>query len=190
MTDRPTPSDFSLLLPPQWVRISLDSREHERVVGIINTRIQHLPAQQRESVRRVLTRDMLEALAGAREAGGVDVFLSVAERDGAPIAASCLVTFLDSRDGVPLDGLLVNLAGAGEQVSIVRIADAPAVRRLSVRQTPAGGSLLTSTEVDFFIPLPGSTGLLVLSFGTPIEPLAEVLVLLFDAMAESLRWVE
>jgi uncharacterized protein YukE len=37
-------------------------------------------------------------------------------------------------------------------------------------------------------PPPGQPGLLVLSFSTPVEPLAEALVMLFDAIAESLRW--
>ena len=45
------------------------------------------------------------------------------------------------------------------------------------------------TLLDVFVPLPGSTDLLVLSFSTPIEALAEALVQLFDVMAASLRWV-
>jgi hypothetical protein len=44
------------------------------------------------------------------------------------------------------------------------------------------------TKLDYFLPMPGRTGLLVMSFGTPIEPLADAFVLLFDAIAQSLRW--
>ena len=55
---------------------------------------------------------------------------------------------------------------------------------------PAGEDSVSTrvTTVDFFLPLPGRPGLLVLSFATPVEPLAEALVMLFDAIAESLRW--
>jgi hypothetical protein len=183
------PSDFALLLPPGWVRLPLDGREHERVVAIVNVKVQELPAEVREGLRRLLTRDLLGALAKAREAGGVDVFLSLSEVEGAPIAASCLVTFLDARSAVPLDGLVLDLAGEGARTTVVCVADAPAVRRETVAELDAGEHVLRTTTVDFFIPLPASTGLLVLSFATAIEPLAEALVHLFDAMAESLRWV-
>jgi hypothetical protein len=44
------------------------------------------------------------------------------------------------------------------------------------------------TKVDYFQPVPGRTGLLTLSFGTPVEPIADAFVLLFDAIAASLRW--
>lgn len=185
-----TPSDFALLLPPGWVRLPLDGREHERVVAIVNAKVQELPAQAREGLRHVLTRDLLDTLAKARQAGGVDVFLSLAETHGVPIAASCLVSFLDSRSDVPLDGLVTEFAAGGQRVGVVAIAGAPAVRRQSVQETVADAGVIRTTMVDFFVPLPASTGLLLLSFATAVEPLADALVQLFDAMAESLKWVQ
>lgn len=187
MTAPVTPSDFTLLLPPGWVRLPLDGREHERVVALVNDKVQELPAQAREGLRRTLTRDVSASLEKARAAGGVDVFLCVAESHGVPIAASCLVTFLDTRDELPLQGLLDEFAA--DQVGLVTIAGAHAVRRRYVEESESGEAVLTTTLVDYFVPLPASTGLLVLSFGTSLEPLAEALVQLFDAMAESLRWV-
>jgi hypothetical protein len=56
----------------------------------------------------------------------------------------------------------------------------------------AGGAEPVSsavTIVDYFLPVPGRPGVLALSFATPVEPLADALVLLFDAIAESLRWM-
>lgn len=187
MTAGVTPSDFSLLLPPGWVRLPLDGREHERVVALVNDKVQELPPQAREGLRRTMTRDVLASLEKARAAGGVDVFLSVAESQGLPIAASCLVTFLNTRDELPLQGLLEEFAA--DQVSLVTVAGARAVRRRYLEESESGDVVLQTTLVDYFVPLPASTGLLVLSFGTSLEPLAEALVQLFDAMAESLRWV-
>ena len=124
------------------------------------------------------------------------MLISVAESHGVPIAASCLITYLD-QDGtkVPLDGLLMDLAARGGQVTGTEIAGAPAIRRqyevLPPEGSLPGGQEPVSTRVtmvDFFLPLPGQPGLLVLSFSTPVEPLAEALVMLFDVIAESLRW--
>jgi hypothetical protein len=42
--------------------------------------------------------------------------------------------------------------------------------------------------VQYFVPLPGSTDLVLLSFSTPNLGLADAMVELFDAMAESLQW--
>jgi len=124
------------------------------------------------------------------------VLISVAESHGVPIAASCLITYLD-QDGtkIPLDGLLMDLAARGGEVTGTEIAGGPAIRhqyevlppdgRLPGGQEPVSTGV---TMVDFFLPLPGQPGLLVLSFSTPVEPLADALVMLFDAIAESLRW--
>ena len=54
---------------------------------------------------------------------------------------------------------------------------------------PDEDGALTVTQVDFFVPVPGSDGLLLLTFTTPIEQLAPPLVKLFDVMGGSLRWV-
>jgi hypothetical protein len=124
------------------------------------------------------------------------VLISVAESHGVPIAASCLITYLD-QDGtkIPLDGLLMDLAARGGEVTGTEIAGGPAIRH-QYEVLPPDGSLRGGQEpvstgvtmVDFFLPLPGQPGLLVLSFSTPVEPLADALVMLFDAIAESLRW--
>ncbi len=42
--------------------------------------------------------------------------------------------------------------------------------------------------LQYFIPVPGTARLLVLSFSTPNLSLAPAFLELFDAMAESLHW--
>jgi hypothetical protein len=191
-----TPRDFAVLLPPGWVRIKLDGSEPVVLASLVAAKVATVDPAQREEARALLTRTLGGALRDAKAAGGLDVLLSVAESHGVPIAASCLITYLD-QDGakVPLDGLLMELAARGGQVTGTEIAGGPAIRhRCEVR--PPDGSLPDDQEpvstrvtmVDFFLPLPGRPGLLVLSFSTPVEPLAEALVMLFDAIAESLRW--
>ncbi|HEX5291574.1 MAG TPA: hypothetical protein VFX25_22120 [Streptosporangiaceae bacterium] len=196
-----TPRDFAVLLPPGWVRIKLDGSEPVVLARLVAAKVATVDPAQREEARALLTRTLGSALRDARAAGGLDVLLSVAESHGVPIAASCLITYLDKDgDKVPLDGLLMDLAARGGQVTGIEIADGPAIRH-QYEVSPADGSQSESrlgagaepvatrvTMVDFFLPLPGRPGLLVLSFSTPVEPLAEALVMLFDAIAESLRW--
>jgi hypothetical protein len=191
-----TPRDFTVLLPPGWVRIKLDGSEPVTTARLVAAKVATVDPAQREEARALLTRTLGGALRDAKAAGGLDVLLSVAESHGVPIAASCLITYLDKDgDKVPLDGLLMDLAARGGQVTGTEIAGGPAIRHQYEVSPPAGRRpggqdpvSTTVTMVDFFLPLPGRPGLLALSFSTPVEPLAEALVMLFDAIAESLRW--
>jgi hypothetical protein len=194
-----TPRDFAVLLPPGWVRIKLDGSEPVVLARLVAAKVATVDPAQREEARALLTRTLGSALRDAKAAGGLDVLISVAESHGVPIAASCLITYLD-QDGtkVPLDGLLMDLAARGGQVTGTEIAGGPAIRHqyeihppegsISAARLPEDPVATRVTMVDFFLPLPGRPGLLVLSFSTPVEPLAEALVMLFDAIAESLRW--
>jgi hypothetical protein len=111
------------------------------------------------------------------------------------------VTHLQA-DG-PDDGLaalLDTLASGGDgldlrELDLAEVAGAPAVRRLGTREeqvAPQGdlpGGVLRVTQLDYYVPIPGTDGILVLTFSTPIEQLGPALVGLFDVMATGLRWV-
>jgi hypothetical protein len=182
---RSHPRDFAVLLPPGWARIPLDGREGARAATLAASKTAGLEEPQRSAVRDKLARTIRQALQDARSAGGIDVLLSLAERDGIPLAASCLISYLDKGQEVPLDVLAAEFsAEAGERggnVSLTEVGGCPAVRR---RYIDDG-----ITRLDYFLPMPGRpTGFLVMAFGTPMEPLADALVTLFDAIAQSLRW--
>jgi hypothetical protein len=176
-----TPRDFTVLLPPGWARLPLDGSETAQAAALAAAAVSALPQPQREQARLGLLRMLRATLRDARAAGGIDVLLSLAERDGIPLAASCLVTYLDD-DGarMPLPGLAAVLAARGGAVEAAEIARGPAVRHRH-----SGGRV---TRLDYYLPVPGRPGLLALSFATPVEPLADALVVLFDAITESLRW--
>jgi hypothetical protein len=44
------------------------------------------------------------------------------------------------------------------------------------------------TSLDLHVPVPDSSAWLLLSFSTPLAPLADALVGMFDAVAGTLRW--
>jgi hypothetical protein len=176
------PGDFVLTLPPGWVRIQIDGREGARANALATAKVSSLPEPQRSAVRERLVQLIKSGLRQAKQAGGIDVLMSLTEWDGVPIAASCLVSYVDQGGApVPLDMLVEDLSAEGGNASLVEIAGRPAVRHLHV-DPPI-------TMLDYMMTMRGLPGLLTFAFSTPMEPLAEPLVVLFDAMMETLRWV-
>jgi hypothetical protein len=174
------PRDFAVLLPPGWARIPIDGREGARAAALAAQKTADLTEPQRSQVREKLTRLIRSALRDARSCGGIDIMLSLAERDGVPLAASCLISYVDQGQRVPPDMLAAELSAKGGDVTITQVGGNVAVRR----RYQEGGM----TKLDYFLPIAGRTGQLAMSFGTPVEPLADAFVLLFDAIAQSLRW--
>lgn len=174
-----TPRDYTVLLPPGWARIPLDGREGARVAALAAQKTASLPDPQRHQVRERLTVLLRSTLRDARKCGGIDVLLSLAERGGVPLAASCLVGYLNLEIRVPFDMLSAALSPDGRS-DVVTIPSGNAVRH---RYTEPG-----MCKLDYFLPVPGRTGLLTMAFATPAEQLAEPFAMLFDAIAESLRW--
>ena len=172
--------DFTVLLPPGWVRIPLDGREDARAVALADAKAGQAPGPQQQAARQQLRRLLRQALAKARQAAGTDVLISLAELDGLPLPASCLVSYVEHGQPVPLDKLGAELARSGGSVSNTDIGGLPALRH-HYREDPM-------TRVDYHLRVPGRAGLMTFAFATPFEPLADPLTLLFDAIAESLRW--
>jgi hypothetical protein len=177
------PRDFVLMLPPGWIRIPIDGREGARATALATAKVSDLPEPQRSAAREKLARMIKSALREARQAGGIDVLMSLAEAQGVPIAASCLVSYVDEGGApVPLDLLADDLSADGGDARLVQISGRSAVRHRHV-DPPV-------TRLDYMMTLPGKTGLLTFAYSTPVEPLADALVGLFDVVMESLRWVK
>ncbi len=179
-TEPAPPRDFTVLLPPGWVRIPLDGREKAAAAALATAKVADLAEPQRSQARKQLHQMLRLAIRHAREAGGIDIMLSLAEREGIPLAASCLVSYVEQDPPICPGQLATELGLDGGEVSGLELAGCPAVRHRCLERPV--------TRVDYHLPVPGKTGLLTLAFSTPLEPLADPLVLLFDAIAETLRW--
>jgi hypothetical protein len=177
------PRDFVLLLPPGWIRIPIDGREGARATALATAKVSDLPEPQRSAAREKLARMIKSGLREAKQGGGIDVLMSLAEAQGVPIAASCLVSYVDEGGApVPLDLLAEDLSTDGGDARLVKIGGRSAVRYRHL-EPPL-------TRLDYMMTLPGKPGLLTFAYSTQVEPLADALVGLFDAMMESLRWVK
>lgn len=185
-TGNETAASYRLVVPEEWFVIDLEPGRRERSISALVERqfagidnAPHLKAQARQ--------ETLAKAEAAYAAGGLEMFMSMQQIAGIPIAAS-LVTFAvpPSATGVvAAEDLAATLDSEERQVTVV---DLPAGR--SVRMLRRSGSTdeTGSATLEVFAPVPGSGSWLLLSFAAPIGPLAPALIKLFDAICMTLRW--
>lgn len=181
---------FTILTPADWYRIPLRpvERRGASVRALVDRQFHGVDDQP------ILKRRTLEDLRGAAEEaankGGLVLYLSTQELMGVPLPASLLVTL------VPTGGDALSMARALADEGEVGLRDLPAGRAVRSRvterfkDTRRMGSVFKDTLLQYYIPLPGEPEMLLLSFGSPLEPLAEAMTELFDAIAGSVRWPE
>ncbi|MGA5263703.1 hypothetical protein ACPCI0_26215 [Streptomyces griseoincarnatus] len=204
MTTRPEhdgpPSDYRLLLPDGWFRILLDPEQRDRSVdALVERRFQgvdnapHLKDEMRADLRR--------RAAEAHRGGGIELYLSFQEAGPLTVPASLLVSLAPLRGPEPLSphDLAAAFAKGAEpdgddtKASVEELAAGTAVRvRSTTRPTERErqDGQRASVSVEYHVPVPGSAQYLLLTFSTPLEPVADAMAGLFDAIASSLTWTE
>lgn len=185
------PSDYRLMVPAGWTRIALDPEVWpRRIAALVEDRFRgvdnapHLKAQMREE----MAQRAKEAWAG----GGVELYLASMVIAGVPVASSLLVTLLPygpDANKQPLEEIALALAASGENVTMTQLpAGFALAHRYATDPAPGSGSTYSDTHYDVTVDVPGTDSRLLLSFSTPVEPLADALVELFESIAYSLTW--
>jgi hypothetical protein len=179
-------SGYRLVVPDGWFAVDLEPGRRERSVAALVKRqfagidnAPHLKAQSRQQ--------LLAQTQAAHESGGIEMFLSLQNVAGIPLAAS-LVVFLVPPSGThraTAEELAQSLAGDERQVTI---ADLPAGHGVRLLRRTTSGNESASAALEVFVPVPQSSEWLLLSFATPLGPLASALTKLFDAICTTLRW--
>jgi len=188
------PSDYQLILPEGWFRIDLEPGTCERAIAALVDRqfrgADNVPQLKQESRARLLT-----AAQDAYHTGGVELYLSLQTAAGFPLSASLVVTLTPPHEVdqvvVTPERLAETLAEDGQQVTLMDLSAGRAVRARR-RSAPEGNPMdyqSPVTNLDIHVPVPGSSAYLLLSFSTPLDPLADALVGMFDAIAGTLRWI-
>lgn len=189
---------WALLLPPGWVTLPVEPTAARRAVrGMLEHALAGLPRDQVAPLRIRLYRELRANLRRAREAGAVEVHTQVQLVRGLPVDAALTVSLLPyDGDGLLAGPVAAVLGDAGDVVELGEavVAGVPALRRRrrwaeQVPPTPGRpeAAAVWSTGLDWVLALPGGEGVLVLSFATATEPVADALVELFDALAGTLR---
>lgn len=189
------PSDYTLLLPSGWFRIDLDPAHREGSVAALVER-QFLGLDDAPLLKAQAREELGAHAEEAYRNGGIELYLSLQTAGPLTVPASLLVTLA----AAPHPGtvrpaeLAAHLAGTGpvgREVSVAELPSGPAVR-VRARTVPApedpSGNTLPVTSVDYHLPVPGSETYLLLSFSTPLDPVADPMADLFDAVAHSLTW--
>jgi len=139
-------------------------------------------------------RTLLDSSRAAAEGGGLEMYVSTEVVAGVPLAISLVVTVLSapaSAGDTPMAELVRELGQDGSEVTLVELAAGRAVRRRRTdrpREIADLGAPDDSVLVDFFVPVPGHDALVLLSFSTPLLPLADALAEFFEAIAGTARW--
>jgi hypothetical protein len=179
-------SGYRLVVPDGWFPVDLEPGRMERSVAALVKRqfagidnAPHLKAQARQQ--------LLAQAEAAQAAGGLEMFLSLQQVAGVPLPAS-LVIFLVPPPGpqaVTAQELARSLAGDERRATVVILPAGQAVR-VPVRPSSPGEP--ESATLEVFVPVPHNGEWLLLSFATPLGPLAPALTKLFDAICTTLRW--
>ncbi|GLY18059.1 hypothetical protein LWF15_27115 [Kineosporia rhizophila] len=190
---------WSLLLPSAWSRVRLRTDRREQVQALVARAFATVSRDQAGEVRRSLEKDLLGMAEKAFRNGGRELYLLSEVRRGLPLAASCVVSV--HPEPLPADVspeiLAQSLAGGSSEAAVILVDGEPtaAVRRSEAKVFQAAlpelePPRLKFTGLDVYAPFPDRSQLLLLSFRTPVEPIADSMMILFEAIAGSLRWQE
>jgi hypothetical protein len=195
------PRDVRVATPVTWFDFDLDPETSRRsIIQFVEERAGRSP--DREQIRRELQGWLEQATADARSQGAVfaSVLADTVERQ--PVGA-CLIASLARDDGPGLGddrarvealaGRLARLGGplAGIPIGVRELPAGSAVRsrrRATIDSLAFDGHPVEVESLQYFVLIPGTTDVLLLSFSTPNLGLADAMVELFDATAESLQW--
>ena len=186
---------WMIMLPPGWVTVPTDPERARSAVRAATTEL--LRGRHRDELvqaRIEAERSMLEIVEEARKQGAAAVHALVRPVRGVPVSASLIVTelALDTDEEVQraMSRVFGDAVGVTEN-GRVTVAGLPGLRRR--RRAPLsavdGAPLdldVWETHLDYVL-VTGPGQYLLLNFATATDPIADELVVLFEAMAESLH---
>ncbi|GAA3496061.1 hypothetical protein GCM10019016_031620 [Streptomyces prasinosporus] len=188
------PEDYNLVVPEGWFKLSLDPEDRDRSI-IALAEQQFRGVDNAPHLRERLMRELQKTAKDAYQAGGVELYLSTLTIGTLPLSSSLLVSF-------PMPGAMPPAANvhtvaetlrrSGTDITLVTLTAAgKAVREFRTEvaspDTQLGNNLPTTT-VKYYVPVPAADEWLIMSFSTPLDPLAKQMVGLFDAVADTLHW--
>lgn len=189
------PGRWRLILPAGWITLSTDhARREADIKRLLDRQFRRTARDELIQVRIDAERRLKADVSRAAENGVTQIHGLADPIRGLPVSATLLVAQLFTGDGTALGPQLATLLGAAEGVtenSTTELAGRTALRRVRRVEEPADPQTPTSpliwhTHVDYLVQADADR-VLVLSFVTSTDPLAEPLVALFDSIAETLH---
>ncbi|GGW33414.1 hypothetical protein GCM10010320_10540 [Streptomyces caelestis] len=192
------PTDYNLLVPDGWFQISLDPEERDRSI-IALTELQFRGVDNAPHLKQELMRDLQKRAKSAYGIGGTELYLSLLTAGPVPLASSLLIS-VPAADEWPAcsdaEELAAHLAERkpweDAELGVKKLEAAGKAVRVRRRDAPDPenqmGNTLPTTTVTYYVPIPATKRWLMLNFSTPVDPLADQMVDLFDTVAGTLHW--
>ncbi|MFF1676057.1 hypothetical protein ACFVYG_08495 [Streptomyces sp. NPDC058256] len=184
----PPPSDYGLIVPDDWFRIPLEPGEWKRSARAFAERVFD-GQDDAAALKRELIKNLCARAEDGYQNGGVELYLSTMSIGPMPLSASLLVTVVPPGE---ILGLMVTGNHRDQVVDEVLLPFAGPASRRRTRTIPddedASGNQLPVTTVDYAVKVPMTAASLLMTFSTSLDPFAEAMVELFEAIAKSLRW--
>ncbi len=197
---QPAATGWSLLMPSTWSRIRLRTDRREQVSALVGRAFGSISRDQGPALRRALERELLSWPTRPSTAAGGS---STSSRRSAgdcrwpPPAWSRWSRSRCRRASTPRSSARVLANAPGSEPTTVTVGEdvVPAVRRSEPKrfrsqEEGAEPFKVTFTGLDVYVPFPDGSQILLLTFRTPMEQIAEPMSVLFEAIAGSLRFRE
>jgi hypothetical protein len=185
------PKDYRLVLPDGWSRIDVRPGPRKRDVDQILTE-QLRGIDVAPQLREQFESRLLAMAQAAHASGGIEIYICHQDILGVPLPASLVVSLAPpAPNGRAATPQQLAKAFSDGSATIVDLPSGTAVRSRRRRVPEPGdpsGNILPVTSLEIYVPVPGSGMYLVLAFATNLDPLADGLVDLFDAIARTLHW--
>lgn len=194
--------DVEMVLPVGWAVLPT-APDTERVRAWAIKRIiaqalpDTLPRDRAEPWRRELRKQLATGADEAGRHGARWIVLPLREFNGTRIPGSLLVTILEDQDPQDPERLLASiLEDAGPNGSCVDIGGATAARISAVISRQVYGRETAGVRVSYYLPHPSRPGVWGLLTFTVVagddvdDPVVRAIVLLFDTIVSTLRWVD
>ncbi|MFJ8198003.1 hypothetical protein [Streptomyces sp. NPDC096152] len=192
------PRDYKVVVPDGWFQLSLDPDDRDRgIVALADVTFRGV--DNAPHLKQQFMRDLQRRAKDAYRVGGTELYLSTMTVGPVPLASSLLIS-VPAPDEWPqtsdADELAEHLAGQdlgenGELGVVALEAAGKAVRhrcREAADPDTQMGNTLPTTNLTYYVPIPATTRWLLLNFSTPVDPLADRMVELFDTVAGTLHW--
>lgn len=186
---------YDLLVPRGWASLPTDPDEAAPAIRrVVDRVLRGQPRDELVHVRIGHERALRDLVEQARAQGGQTVHVLIEPIGDAPVSASLVVARHALVEGLPPSELIRALDDGDGVVEHGRVELGPfgALRRRRRTQGAIDGSSggeagqVWRTSVEYVVDV-GADGLLLLTFSTVTDPLADAMVALFDAVAASLR---
>lgn len=191
---RTTGDGWTVMLPRTWVTIPTEPDAARPVINrLLDRTFDGQPRDELVHHRIRLDRGLRRQCASARDMGAEHVHALAEPVRGLPVSATLVGVPLDLTPDADLLDALTEVLGSAEGVVESEESEAAghyALRR--VRRAPTRldddptSPEVVATHVEYVVALPDDS-LLVLAFSTTTEPVHQQLILLFDAIAQTLQ---